>query len=124
MLINGVADFDAKYPGMTAEEFVDDALARGIVPRSQSDIYDEQNAFLRRQAKPDEPDPFAPDSEDLLVHPQPAIAVYTNARGQIVIRQEGDYREEDRFVFISPEHLEKLIARLREFLPNNGEVTR
>jgi hypothetical protein len=27
-------------------------------------------------------------------------------------------KDEDRFVFISPEHLEKLIARLREFLPD------
>jgi hypothetical protein len=64
----------------------------------------------------DEPkyDPFAPDSEDMVIPHQPAIAVYENTVGAVVIRQVATvYDEEDPVIQVRPEHVEKLIARLR-----------
>ena len=65
----------------------------------------------------DEPkwDPFAPDSEDMVIHHQPAIAVYENTVGAVVIRQVSDDPDErDPVIQVRPEHVEKLIARLRK----------
>jgi hypothetical protein len=68
----------------------------------------------------DEPEEnyFLPESESLVLPSQPAIAVYTNRYDQIVIRQEANgYGDEDKFVFICPQHLDTLIVRLRKFVP-------
>ena len=51
---------------------------------------------------------------DVVVEEQPRLAVYMNTRGAIVIREEspeGD--DEDPFVRLRPECVEKLIAALR-----------
>jgi hypothetical protein len=71
---------------------------------------------------PTKPEPeenhFLPECEDLVLPSQPAIAVYTNRYGQIVIRQEATgYDDEDHFVYICPQHLDALIVRLRRYLP-------
>jgi hypothetical protein len=68
----------------------------------------------------DEPkyDPFAPESEDLVVAHQPAIAVYENTQGAIVIRQcASAYDQDDPIVLVRPENLDALIVSLRKYLP-------
>jgi hypothetical protein len=65
----------------------------------------------------DEPkyDPFAPGCADMVVQSQPAIAVYENTVGAIVIIQESsDPHEEDPIIRVRPEHVEKLVAKLRQ----------
>ena len=65
----------------------------------------------------DEPkyDPFDPKNGDVVVEHQPAIAVYENTAGAVVILQRAtDYHEEDALIQLRPEHVEKLIARLRK----------
>jgi hypothetical protein len=53
--------------------------------------------------------------EDIVVPSQPAIAVYHNPRGEIVIRQEGLFGyDEDHWIYIRPENLRFLIRRLEE----------
>jgi hypothetical protein len=70
-------------------------------------------------AKPEpEENHFLPESESLVLPSQPAIAIYTNRYGQIVIRQEATgCDDEDHFVYICPHHLDAVIVRLRRFLP-------
>jgi len=65
----------------------------------------------------DEPeyDPFDPRDGDVVIPHQPAIAVYENTSGAVVIRQEMSAREdEDPVILVRPEHVEKLVARLRQ----------
>jgi hypothetical protein len=65
----------------------------------------------------DEPkyDPFDPVKGDMVIPGQPAIAVYENIQGAIVIIQENsDPHEEDPVIRVRPEHVEKLIAKLRQ----------
>jgi hypothetical protein len=114
MLIEGVKDFDANVKPETAEEAVDNALAKGIVkpplvPGSKCPpppgVVDEP-----------EEDFFSPDSTTMVIPHQPAIAVYENTLGAVVIRQEQDFGDDDgdRIITVRPEHVEKLIARLRQ----------
>jgi hypothetical protein len=65
-------------------------------------------------------DPFAPGSDDLVVAHQPAIAVYENTAGAVVILQHGGADEEDPIILVRPEHVEKLIARLRKVAAEAG----
>jgi hypothetical protein len=80
---------------------------------------DKAVAMIASLAKPapavPEFDPFEPGSEDLVIPHQPAIAVYENTVGTVVIRQanEGLY-EEDPVILVRPEHVEKLIAHIRK----------
>jgi hypothetical protein len=72
--------------------------------------------------KPDREEPeenhFLPESESMVLPSQPAIAIYTNRYGQIVIRQEATgCDDEDHFVYICPHHLDAVIVRLRRYLP-------
>jgi hypothetical protein len=65
----------------------------------------------------DEPEEnhFLPESESLVLSAQPAVAVYTNRYGQIVIRQEGGISDDgDHFVYVCPQHVEKLITSIRK----------
>ncbi len=65
-------------------------------------------------AKEPEWDPFDPRSDAVVVPAQPAIAVYANMADSVSIRQAAeDYTEDDRIIMIRPEHVEKLIVRLR-----------
>lgn len=92
---------------------VDDALRDRVVSLAPGKIPPPPGVI-------DEPEenPFRPESEDLVIPSQPAIAVYTNRYNQIVIRQEATgYDDEDKFVYICPQHLDTLIVRLRKFLP-------
>jgi hypothetical protein len=68
--------------------------------------------------EPAEENHFLPECEDLVIPSQPAIAVYTNRYDQIVIRQEASaYDDEDKFIYVCPQHLDALIVRLRKYLP-------
>jgi hypothetical protein len=68
----------------------------------------------------DEPkyDPFDPKEGDMVIAHQPAVAVYENTSGAIVIIQAtADYRGEDSIILVRPENLDALIVALRKFLP-------
>jgi hypothetical protein len=61
-----------------------------------------------------EPDPFAPDSEDLVMPEQRATVCYPNPYGQVVIRQEPSmHDDEDRMVLISLVHVPDLIRKIQ-----------
>jgi hypothetical protein len=61
--------------------------------------------------------------DHIVVPSQPAIAVYFNPRGEVVIRQESRaYPDEDHFVYLQVENLDPLIDELqriarREIVP-------
>jgi hypothetical protein len=58
-----------------------------------------------------------PENEDVIVPDQLALAVYRNHWGQVVIRQERAWDEEDDvYVRINMESLPKVIARLQRLL--------
>jgi hypothetical protein len=60
--------------------------------------------------------------DDIVVPSQPAIAVYTNPDGAVVLRQEGHYGpEEDHWVFVHRQNLHALIQRLQQ-LEDEGPV--
>ena len=60
-------------------------------------------------------DEFSLQDDDVIVVPsQPAIAVYFNPRGDIVIRQESQYGDEDHWVYIVPANLMLVIDRLSQ----------
>jgi hypothetical protein len=112
MLINAGKDFDAKYPQETAEEVVDPMLAEGKLNYATAG-----SGGAGTPVVPKEPefDPFAQDCEDLVIPHQPAIAVYENPFGAVIIRQSctmGD--NDDPIIVVRPEHVEKLVARLRQ----------
>jgi hypothetical protein len=117
MLIEGCKDFDKRYPsgpsdGHSVEEAVDNAIANGVVS-------------LGAKCPPppgvvDEPkfDPFDPKHGVMVVPHQPAIAVYENTQGAIVICQcASAYDEDDPIILVRPENLDALIVQLRKHLP-------
>jgi hypothetical protein len=55
--------------------------------------------------------------EDIVIQDQPKVAVYANARNQVVIRADGDGGSfsHDMWVIVSPPNLSALISRLQEF---------
>jgi hypothetical protein len=55
------------------------------------------------------------DKESVLFPTQPAVAVYFNPRGEIVIRQESQYHpDEDHFIYLQRKNLRPLIERLQQ----------
>jgi hypothetical protein len=53
-------------------------------------------------------------NEDVLIHEQPATAIYWNPRGQVVIRQEAGWNDDsDPYLFFGPRNLPALIAKLQ-----------
>jgi hypothetical protein len=57
------------------------------------------------------------DSAEMVIKSQPAIAVYDNNYGDIVVRMEADYPDEDPIVRVRPENLRALITALQRYLP-------
>jgi hypothetical protein len=54
------------------------------------------------------------DNDSIIIPHQPAIAVYFNPPGEVVIRQEGHYHpDEDHWIYIQIENLDPLIAKLQ-----------
>jgi hypothetical protein len=61
------------------------------------------------------------DRDSIIVHHQPAIAVYRNADGHVVIRQEGHYGpEEDHFVLVRPENAARLVDAIMAIVRQLG----
>jgi len=57
------------------------------------------------------------DAESIVIPEQAALAVYTNPRGEIVIRQKRSWdREEDHFVYFDKTHVATLIDKLQALL--------
>lgn len=66
---------------------------------------------------------FSWSEADVVVPSQPAIAVYFNPRGEVVIRQESQmHPDEDHFVFINMKNLMPLIDKLCDLagIPSAG----
>jgi len=61
----------------------------------------------------DEEDHFEPGNDAIAVPGQPALAVYRNRYGSLVIRQEAAYPNDDPAIYVRPENVEMLIAKLR-----------
>jgi len=83
---------------------------------SLGEATDKAVAMIASLTKPAEPkhDPFDPKGEDMVIPHQPAIAVYENTSGAVVIVQcTSNSDEEDPIIMVRPEHVEKLVARLR-----------
>jgi hypothetical protein len=115
MLVRGTEDFLTKFPPATAEEIVDDALAKGFVkppssvvadgPRSEPSDLDDSDEFS-----------WARDNA-VIVREQRATAIYFNPEGELVIRQQATWdREEDAFIFISKPFQEAFLDRLCDVL--------
>jgi hypothetical protein len=69
----------------------------------------------------DSEDWWSHNSDSVVVSEQLQIAVYLAARDDVCIRQESRCcDDDDACVFIRPEHLRALIARLTSFLPERG----
>jgi hypothetical protein len=64
--------------------------------------------------------------EDVIIHEQPATAVYFNPQGALVIRQRAsDYDYHDPFVYIGPDHIEAFLDKLCDVcgIPSVGRRT-
>lgn len=117
MLIEGVKDFDAKFPQETAEAAVDRAIAEGKIKP-----YAEEGERCR---SPD-PDFDWIKSPDVVLHEQPQTAIYFNPEGALVIRQRADWNEEnDPFVYICPNNIMDFIDKLCDVagIPSVGGPT-
>jgi hypothetical protein len=64
---------------------------------------------------------WEPENEDIIVPEQFALAIYRNHWGQVVLRQERSWDEDDdAFVRVNTESLPKVIARLQAILAEVG----
>ncbi|WP_331373791.1 hypothetical protein [Sinorhizobium chiapasense] len=53
--------------------------------------------------------------EDIVVERQAAIAVYENTTGDVVIRQEGRYDDEDKCICVRPDNVKALVDALSKW---------
>jgi hypothetical protein len=108
LLIEGVKDFDAKFPPETAADLVDRVFAEAP-PRNEAEQRNDED-FLWRA-----------DNESIIVPEQRATAAYLNCWGQAVIRQEQSWDEDsDTYIIIALDHVPLLIDRLQELLERRG----
>ena len=54
------------------------------------------------------------DANEVIVREQPAIAVYINPAGDIVLRQRGDCFDDDAWIWFHPEHAAAVAAAILE----------
>lgn len=111
LLINGSKDFERKFPDWQHEEAAERELDR--------------IAYESRVAAGIEFDWL--ESKSVVIHEQPATAMYFNPGGHLVIRQKADWdREEDTFVYIAPNNIEAFIDELTEMvgIPSVGGPTK
>lgn len=64
-------------------------------------------------------DEFKWGEDDTVIHSVSAVAVYRNARGDAVIRQENSM-DEDEMVIVPVAYLDVIIAALRAILDDAG----
>ncbi len=100
MLIAGVEDFDNKMKPETAEEAVDTFLAKSTVVLAQ--------AAPRSLAEPDDRFDWHRDTDCVILHEQPATAVYFGGGGHLVIRQTNGY-EDDITILIAPQNITEFL---------------
>lgn len=62
------------------------------------------------------------DEDAICIPKVNAVAVYINPRKEIVIRQEGDYGNEDQLVIIPSMHVSTLIHKLNEAMKELAEI--
>jgi hypothetical protein len=63
-------------------------------------------------------DDFDWDTDDsVVVKPRHGVAIYENKSGNVVIRSQNTYGDEDDFSFITPEGLPAVIKALKDWLP-------
>ena len=64
---------------------------------------------------------YGPDwsraGDDIAVGSQPAIAVYENTHGAVVIRQESSLGDDDDTIIVQASNLTGLIEKLSEYIP-------
>ena len=53
------------------------------------------------------------NDESLVIKPVSGVAVYTNPNGDIVIRQQGSFGEDDSFIFFPVEHAQAVINAIK-----------
>jgi hypothetical protein len=62
--------------------------------------------------------------DSVVIKRQPALAIYQNAAGDIVVRSEGDYSpDEDGFVYIRPEHAARVCAAIMAYAEPQKRIT-
>ena len=54
------------------------------------------------------------DTDEVIVREQPAVAVYLNLAGDIVLRQQGDVFDDDAWIWFHPEHAAAIAAAILE----------
>jgi hypothetical protein len=111
MLIAGVEDFDAQVKPETAEEAVDNFLAKDLTASAR------RSGFVFNEPDKDDFDWNTDDS--IILTEQRATAAYRNKVGELVIRQRAGWCDDsDTFVYITPDNevtfLEALAKRSRE----------
>lgn len=103
IMIEGVKDFDAHFPRPTAEEAVDNAIAKGVTLASDQEDDGEAIDFSWN------------DTDAVVVPEQLATAVYRNPAGEIVIRQKR-WPDDDHVVFITPDVAPRFLEKLTEIM--------
>ena len=80
---------------------------------------DKQLTLVEPDRDRTEPDTWKPwgDPDEIVIEDQPRTCMYFNKFGQLVIRQEAPYPEEDPILLFNPEYLPKLIRALAAQLP-------
>lgn len=119
LLLNGLADFDAKFPPATPEQIVGKVLQRRTAePGSMAEIFASVGREFRDPGEDDDSDPFQwnGDNEDMIVAEQRALAAYRNRFGQVVLRAEAGPDDHDTFICINPEYVPAVIERLQKLL--------
>jgi hypothetical protein len=103
-----------------------DSVGKGASPQSptgQLDLIEPAEVKLAALIEKQSSDDFDWIKDDsIVVEEQPAIAVCTNNRNHIVIRQAGGY-DKDSFVIIAPHNMAAFIDRLCEMagIPGVGK---
>jgi hypothetical protein len=72
------------------------------------------------------PDDFdwSADNPDVVTHRQDSIAVYENAHGDVVIRREKDWNDEDVYIVVDKVHVPAVVAAMLRVagLPMPGQA--
>ena len=102
LLVNGAKEFDEKYPPESAEQIVDRMIVEKLVeaPRAVPDGGGDDFGSWRT-------------NPNVVVKSQQAIAIYFNNDGDLVIRQERDWcNDEDLVVWISESFQQAFLDKL------------
>jgi hypothetical protein len=113
MLIEGCKDFDTQYPPVpsdvhSAEEAVDNAIAKGVVSATVQAAVDQAHGAMARMrverhaeaAKEDET-----NGEQTMIRPQREVTIqFDDSTGEWVIKQK-NWPDDDGAIYINEEHM-------------------